>query len=150
MQFALAHTEIDHVYFNKDQFNQTDIFYMSGYAQTVAELKTRDYSYTQTWNGTPNGWIFEKGKWNEFKAINKTAHTYSAYINIFQDAMVIWDLTFMKEEDFEWRWKKCQKNHLCKEKVWKEVCYLPVSKASHIYLHQFKIENTKHNLNQTP
>ena len=151
MEFlAKEPTEIDYIYFNKDQFNCTDVYYMSGYSQVVAEIKTRDYDHTMTWRGTPEGWIFEKGKWNEFKAINKTAHTYSHYVNIFRDAMVVWDLTHMKEEDMGWKWKLTNKNHLCKEKVWKEVCYLPLNKASHIYLHKFNIENTKENLNQTP
>lgn len=150
MDFALNLPEVDHIHFTQGQFNSTDIYYMSGYAETFSELKTRDYKHTQRWNGTPDGWIFEKHKWNELKAINATAHTHSTYINIFQDAMVVWDLTHMKEEEMGWFWKKTNKNHLCQEKIWKEVCFLPISKASHIYLHEFKIENTKHNLNQNP
>jgi hypothetical protein len=132
--------QVHNINFTKDDYDSTDVYYWSGYGQTVAEIKTRDYNHTQTWNNT-EGWIFEKRKWDELKAIQMSAYTDTAYICIFRDAMVIWDLTQFKEPN--WIEKECWENHECKRKVLKKVAYLKVSEASHVFKNQFQFKNKK-------
>lgn len=120
--------------FEANQYSRTDCTFFSGsnfQHRVVAEIKTREHNHNTSFNGTPAGWIYEKGKHDKMiNNIKAGINTAAYYINIFPDAIVVWNVT---ELNPTWTRKLCFENHKRENKVMKDVCYLPLSAASHIY-----------------
>jgi hypothetical protein len=125
--------DVHYILFAKEQYSRTDLTYWSGWTITNSEIKTRDYNHNKIFFGNSEPeWLLEKSKYDELKALSKKDHSNSTYINIFPDnKIVIWDLTNTEINDWKetWYWETNEK----KRKVKKQVAYLKLSEASHIF-----------------
>ncbi len=71
-----------------------DVIYLSADTKYIAEVKVRDKKL-KSWDH--EGWILEEYKYNKLKWLQEKAKakgntTSIVYVNIFQDAVVIWNL----------------------------------------------------------
>lgn len=131
------HPNIYSIQFKSDNYSRTDVLYWSGSGQnwsvTNSEIKTREYNHNKIFYGNAEPcWLLEKTKYDELKALEKKEFTNSTYINIFPDGkMVIWDLTntIINEWSDKMLWETNEK----KRKIKKQVAYLKLSEASHIF-----------------
>lgn len=128
---ASANTQLWNLIYQKDDFESTDVIMMSGACDVIAELKIRDYYHTKTWNGMPEGWVFEKLK---FDALMSSIYSDKYFIIIFRDKVVVWNIESLKNK-IKWQIDMLRKSSVggSLEKKEKEVTYLPIEWASHIF-----------------
>lgn len=72
-----------------------DAIYLSAGTEVLAEIKVRDKNY-KDWDH--EGWILEEYKYNALKAlqIQSKRPIKIMYINVFKDAVILWDLDEVK------------------------------------------------------
>lgn len=82
--------KIKHISF-VEEADSWDVIYLSGQTEYLAEIKTRDKKF-QDWD--QEGWILEEYKYNALCELQKKSKRplKKTYVNIFKDAVVIWDL----------------------------------------------------------
>ena len=134
--YAQTHlTGITAINFIEDPFSSIDCYIVSGRSYCTCEIKTRDYKHNHFFSN--KGWVLEKTKYDAMmKGADPSGETgeRALYINIFNDALVVYDLT---EMPLVFRSEWLREEHTSTKKVKKQVCYLPIKYASHIYLNKF-------------
>lgn len=119
-------------YEQANMYSRTDGYYMSAFTEVITELKVRDYNHTNTWNGRPEGWVFEKIKYDALMASEVKDKTF---IIIFRDKVCIWNIDQMK--DIKWQDELLSSNSVNNpgksSKRIKTVTYLKIEQASHIF-----------------
>ena len=108
-----------------------DVAYTQSGVEYVAEIKVRDNNL-KDWDH--EGWIIEEYKYKSL--MNLRGKRKVAYINIFKDACVIWDLESL---ELKFKIKECKKNTVVDNgKIDKRVALLH-SKQGEVYNYTFDI-----------
>jgi hypothetical protein len=126
-KFSETNNQILNLTFSEGEYDRYDGTMLSGYSLVSIEIKKRKHSYNTMWQGQPEGFILEKTKYDGLKSVDCDEQMF---ITIFDDGIVIWNLTHMKPE---WITRKYASNHTRQMKMNKEVTYLTLEQASHIY-----------------
>ena len=129
LSWTLTNEAIWDVYFTPGKWDRTDCTYFSGITPVICELKKRKHLHTTRWNGRPDGFVFEKIK---FDALMSSPITSKHFVVIFLDKIVIWDIASLKN-DLVWNKEMLSSDHTCSNDVEKTTCYLTIKQASHIY-----------------
>ena len=130
--FTITQPEIKSLIFIEDPFSSIDCNFISGSCYVTSEIKTRDYKHDHFYS--KKGWVLEKTKYDAMmqgQDPNEPTQERAFYINIFQDAIVVYDLS---EMFLTFKWELLREEHTSTKKVWKNVAYLPISQAAQITL----------------
>jgi hypothetical protein len=112
-----------------------DVIYTKSNVEYVAEIKVRDNNL-KDWD--KEGWILEEYKYRALMELKKTSkrNFKIAYLNIFKDACVIWELESL---DLAFKSKECNKNTVVDNgKINKKVALLHSSQGE-VYHYNFDI-----------
>lgn len=103
-----------------------DVIYLSAGTEYLAEIKVRDKAL-DSWDH--EGWIIEEYKYKKLSELQSKSRRplTKAYVNIFKDAIVIWDLDKVKPEFFKRDSKQMTVQN--KGRVIKSVAYLKSSQG---------------------
>jgi hypothetical protein len=117
---------IYYVDYKTEKYDSVDCIYGSGATEYAAELKLRDHNSSKTWPGCPEGWIFEKVKYD---ALMEHKYKGKIYVVMFNDVTCFWDVGNLNLEWFEGSYSGTHDRSYKKKKI---VTYLQLKDASHI------------------
>lgn len=128
--WAKTQPTIYDIEYETNDYCSTDATYYSGFTKTKVELKKRKHLHTKKWEGRPDGFIFEKTKYDDLMLATDCPD--KTFITIFLDKVVIWNIGVMNLEFKPDLLSKNTANNPKNEKKLKDVVYLTIEQASHI------------------
>lgn len=109
--------------FTPDKYAKVDNL-LTGFTKTAAvELKYRKPKYTSTMVDEMGGHVLE---WNKFTALTIDYKTYELhlYVMIYKDYILMWDVSYVNDDMFYWKYYPKTTEGKNKEKTKKYVCDL--------------------------
>lgn len=133
-----------------NRYSHHDGFFFSSFTQYFFELKGRKINHTYN-----KGFVIKKSKYDFLKQMSQELKDSGEYnfemlfINVCLDAVVIHNISDFDVDDEAWFEEIQQKtNYEDKTLQKKIVTYLPLSAASHVFLHKSDLAGTFNNLKQ--
>ena len=127
LEFSKTNDRIWAISFSEKRFDSWDVKFFSGLTSFVGEIKNRDIESTKIWPNQPEGFILEKKKYD---CLHSHPEETKAFITIFNNELVIWDITKLKPE---WIEMKYATTHKRENKRIKVVSYLTLGMATYRY-----------------